>query len=215
MRIMKADDTAMTAYAVKYDVLQEVLDAEAPSLADKQRRILDELPYSWEVHYFQMVTRRTWLAAIEYNGFSYHYDNYTHYEVHGLEPYSSVVEDRVIGVIGRSVPTVRNKKTATWLKGLVGPTQRVWGQESDKGHFHRPHPRWGHAAEHFPAAPRPQPRLVRRGKDISEHGEVLCSTSGNAGLSPTDLSGGGLSTGVVRLRLAQGRWKALGREIRQ
>lgn len=132
---MNSDDAAMTAHAVKYDVLQGVLDAEAPSLAEKQRLILNELPYTWEGHYLKMVTRRTWLASIEYNGFSYHYDNYTHYEIHGLEPYSDVIEDRVIGVIGRSVPTPRSKKTATWLKGLVGPTEMRWGPQFDKGHF--------------------------------------------------------------------------------
>lgn len=126
---------AMSSFAIKYDLLQQVLEVEAPSQSEKHRLILDELPYTWEMHYLRMTSRSTFIVTIEYNGFVYWYDHYVHHEMHGTTVISDTIEDRVIGVIGKSVPSPRTKKTASWLKGLIGGTEKRWGPQFDKGHF--------------------------------------------------------------------------------
>jgi hypothetical protein len=131
----KEENQAMSSFAIKYDLLQQVLDAEAPSLSEKHQLLLDELPYTWEVHYQRMTTRPTFIVSIEYNGFAYWYDHYIHHEMHGTTALSDTIEDRVIGVIGKSVRRSRTKQTASWLRGLIGGTEKRWGPQFDKGHF--------------------------------------------------------------------------------
>ena len=48
-------------------------------------------------------------------------------------PYS-LVEDRLVGVLGLSAPQIRVRDDYR-LKGWVGPTEKMYGREYDKGHF--------------------------------------------------------------------------------
>ncbi len=121
-------------HAIRYDLLQKDLDQQA-DLAEKEQLIIYELPYSWEVHYERMVDRKTWISKIEYNGFAYYHDN-VQFELEKAGLPRGECEDRVIGVIGRSKPTSRrDAKIASWLRGLIGPTEARWSKHFDKGHF--------------------------------------------------------------------------------
>ena len=125
----------MTAHAINYDAFERDLAAEAQSPADRERWIFDELPYTWEVRYKQMTNRPTLLLRIEYQGFLYYYDHFVHYEQKGAVPLSDEIEDRVIGVVGKSVPAPSNRKASSWRAGLIGGTEKRWGRQFDKGHF--------------------------------------------------------------------------------
>lgn len=48
--LMEETKPAMTVHAINYEALAEVLETEAPTLADKETLLLDELPYTWRTH---------------------------------------------------------------------------------------------------------------------------------------------------------------------
>jgi hypothetical protein len=122
----------MTVHAINYEAFETDLATEAPSMPGKERWILDELPYTWDVRYKQMTKRPTLLLRIEYQGFLYYYDHFVHYEQKALVPLSENSEDRVIGVIGKSVPTAASRKAVSWRAGLIGHTEKRWGRNSTK-----------------------------------------------------------------------------------
>jgi hypothetical protein len=82
-----------------------------------------------------MTNRPTLLVRIEYQGFLYYYDHFVHYEQKGLAPISDDIEDRVIGVVGKSVPTSPDRGASWWRARLIGGTEKRWGAQFDKGHF--------------------------------------------------------------------------------
>jgi hypothetical protein len=53
---------------------------------------------------------------------------------HANEPYSPDAEARLVGVLGRSEPKIERRDDGR-LRGWVGPTQKMFGREWDKGHF--------------------------------------------------------------------------------
>ncbi|MGC3992035.1 MAG: hypothetical protein QM796_20550 [Chthoniobacteraceae bacterium] len=127
---------AINSHAINYEKLREVLKEEAPSKTQTEEFLLQELPYIWREHYLRMTARETTLLSIEYQGFQYYYDHYTYLEVKGALPHSETDEDRVIGVIGRSMRAETGRAEASaWLKGLIGGTEERWGKHFDKGHF--------------------------------------------------------------------------------
>jgi hypothetical protein len=95
--------------------------------------LIEELPYAWLDAYCLMTPREVAVDRTALNGFSYVFDNYTMRVARGEAP-PSPVEDRLVGAIGPSSAPPR-KREASRLQGWVGPTERYFGKERDKGHF--------------------------------------------------------------------------------
>jgi hypothetical protein len=93
----------------------------------------EELPYLWRDEYQQLSQREVSLVRIRHNSFEYLYDNYSYLEAIGAIPYS-LIEDRVVAVLGLSAPQ-SNDRDDYRLRGWVGPTEKTYGRECDKGHF--------------------------------------------------------------------------------
>ena len=112
-------------------ILDEAGDCSAEA---KISFLMEELPYLWCDAYKAMTPRTTNVVRIQHSTFDYYYDDYASLEASGAVPYDPNMEARLVGVLGRSEP----RKTArddNRLKGWVGPTEKVFGQGWDKGHF--------------------------------------------------------------------------------
>jgi len=95
--------------------------------------LMEELPHLWRRAYEAMSKRQVSLVRIRQSSFEYIYDNYCYLEASGVIPYS-LVEDRLVGVLGLSAPQPRLRDDYR-LRGWVGPTEKVYGKQFDKGHF--------------------------------------------------------------------------------
>ncbi len=87
--------------------------------------------------YQRLIQRPTLVDEIEYCSFWYGFDNSSWLELKGKAPLNETIEDRVVFVVGSSAPLVAEsaKKASSWLRGLIGPTERRFGPQYDKGHF--------------------------------------------------------------------------------
>jgi len=103
------------------------------SIGAKISFLQEELPHLWRDEYLEMSKREVSLVRIRQSSFEYIYDNYSYLEATGAIPYS-LVEDRLVGVFGLSAPEVRIRDDYR-LRGWVGPTEKMYGREYDKGHF--------------------------------------------------------------------------------
>lgn len=84
--------------------------------------------------YMQTTARPTNVVRFPYNDFEYIFDYYTDLEIKGTVSASDTIEDRVVGVIGIS-KQIMGRQTARWLRGWIGPTEKRFGNRTDKGHF--------------------------------------------------------------------------------
>jgi len=96
--------------------------------------LLEELPHQFHEKYLLMTDHPTNLCRYFFNKFEYIYDDYSQLKVTGAVPVSPTIESRVVGVLGRSVPTPA-KRDASRLQGWVGGTEKYLGMDTDKGHF--------------------------------------------------------------------------------
>lgn len=94
----------------------------------------EELPYLWRDAYLQMTPRPTNIVRFRYNAFDYLYDDYASLEASGDAPYDPNSEARLVAVLGRSEPRKITRDDYR-LKGWVGPTEKMFGRQRDKGHF--------------------------------------------------------------------------------
>lgn len=106
---------------------------DALSIEKRVAFLLEELPSLWRNEYLQMTQRAVSLVRIRHNSFEYIYDNYSYLEATGAIPYS-LVEDRLVAVLGLASPKVGTRDDYR-LRGWVGPTEKTYGQDCDKGHF--------------------------------------------------------------------------------
>lgn len=118
--------------AIEYEAV--VRDASESTEEELITFLLDELPYLWLDDYLAMTPRQTAIERFPHGGFEYIYDDYATLENTGAVPYSQFEEARLVAAIGRSEPQQR-KRDDSRLRGWVGPTQVVFGQEWDKGHY--------------------------------------------------------------------------------
>jgi hypothetical protein len=103
------------------------IEALISSLAEK-------LPYVWRDAYVQMTPRATEIVRMQRGTFEYIYDDYATLEATGVVPYSADAEARLVAVLGRSEPKTEARDDSR-LRGWVGPTQKMFGWEWDKGHL--------------------------------------------------------------------------------
>jgi hypothetical protein len=108
--------------------------AIAQNSDDLARFLIEELPFKWRDLYIANTQHPTNIQRVHLGTFEYFYDFYSELEAQGEVPHSDTIEDRLVGVIGRSAPT-RVRRDPSRLRGWVGPTEKYIGTERDKGHF--------------------------------------------------------------------------------
>lgn len=116
------------------DYLAIVAAARATSLAQLVEYLSEELPYMWRDGYLAASSLPTSIMRITHGSFEYFYDNYTMLEAKGDVPYHPTAESRLVAVHGASKPQARVRDDGR-LRGWVGPTERTFGRQWDKGHF--------------------------------------------------------------------------------
>jgi hypothetical protein len=118
----------------KLDYERIVKDAGECSLESLISFLTEELPYAWRDAYLEMTQRATEIVRMQRGSFEYIYDDYATLEVTGAVRPSPDDEARLVGVLGRSEPKTERRDDSR-LRGWVGPTQKSFGREWDKGHF--------------------------------------------------------------------------------
>ena len=122
----------MEDYEINFsELLSHVSDVDIEA---KIAFLAEELPHEFHEKYLIMTPRITNLCRYFFKGFEYIYDDYSQLEKTGVVPYSPTIESRVVGVLGRSQPTLE-RRDASRLQGWVGQTEKYFGENTDKGHF--------------------------------------------------------------------------------
>lgn len=92
------------------------------------------LPLAFRDAYLEMTGRQTDIVRVRYNTFEYFYDHYPELQSNEIPVAHSMVEARLVGVIGLSSPQ-KTKRDDYRLRGWVGPTETIFGRLWDKGHY--------------------------------------------------------------------------------
>jgi len=92
------------------------------------------LPDKWCEKYRKMTPAVTNIIQFNDNGFEFLFDFSSELVTKGVIPGDQAIEDRVVAVFGRSRPSSR-KRDANRMKGFLGPSSKVFGNNYDKGHF--------------------------------------------------------------------------------
>lgn len=97
-------------------------------------QLVEQLPYVWLDTYLAMMPRHINVVQVRHGTFDYIYDDCASLEATGVVPANAHTEARLIAVSGRCNPQKRKRDDGR-LKGWVGPTESVYGDCWDKGHF--------------------------------------------------------------------------------
>ena len=92
------------------------------------------LPHTCRDAYQTRTQRPAVLLRVRHNTFEYVFDHYTSLEATGVVPYSPSEESRLVVAFGRSAPKSVARDDGR-LRGWLGPTERVFGRNWDKGHY--------------------------------------------------------------------------------
>lgn len=124
--------------------------------------LLEELPYAWFALYRQNCLHEHNVNRFQLNTFEYIFDD--------CSLNASETEARLVAVLGHSSPSdkLRNQDDSR-LRGWLGPTKDIFGNDWDKGHFiaHS----IGGAVDRWEVNIFPQRRLINRG--ICEEGKLF------------------------------------------
>ncbi len=93
-----------------------------------------ELVPVWCEQYRAMTPTVTNILQFNVDGFEFLFDFSSQLVEQGVVPENQAVEDRVVAVFGRSRPASERRDTGR-MKGFLGPTAQVFGENYDKGHF--------------------------------------------------------------------------------
>jgi hypothetical protein len=118
--------------AIDYNGLPGTLPA--PDREGLLRRLADVLPELWCDAYRQMTPTPTHILQFADHGFEYLFDFSSELVSAGTVPEEKAVEDRVVAVFGRSNPGPE-KRDASRMRGFLGASAEVFGENVDKGHF--------------------------------------------------------------------------------
>jgi hypothetical protein len=92
-----------------------------------------ELPYVWQEAYEQFTQRPINILKVRVDTFVYVYDFYSGLEAHGAGAQGLLIEDRLVGAFGTSSTPVESRDPGR-MRGCVGPTEKRYGSDRDKGH---------------------------------------------------------------------------------
>jgi hypothetical protein len=108
--------------------------AEKTNADSVAEHLAEHLPSAWLDVYRDLTPHPINVQRVIESGFTYVYDWYSQFEVTGKIPFSKDVEDRMVGALGFSRKGTERRNVAR-QRGWVGPTEKHWGKENDKGHF--------------------------------------------------------------------------------
>src|SRR3972149_343358 len=111
--------------------LQPVSGLTVPEIVGHLRT---ELPYLWRNEYVAATPKATNVLRVTFATFEYIFDNYQILEQQGVVTVDPTAESRLVAVHGVSQPR-KDKREDGRLGGWVGPTEKTFGREWDKGHF--------------------------------------------------------------------------------
>src|ERR1017187_8070308 len=92
------------------------------------------LPTLWQRAYTAAASHTPNIVHVEYGTFDYICDSYSEMEALGEVAFDQRVRDRVVGVLGISLP-VRGRRRGSLPKGWVEHPEEVDSSGRDKGHF--------------------------------------------------------------------------------
>lgn len=127
-------------------------------------------PAQWQRVYAAAVAHRPNIVRVEYGTFDYICDSYSGVEALGEVAFDQRVRDRVVGVLGVSLPLrgCRRRASPDWVEH-PGEVDSRPGQ----GTFHGPRDWWRARYERLLAGTRAEPRNLRARQAVPTHGEIL------------------------------------------
>lgn len=118
------------------DYLGLWLEAGGPERPDALSYFETHLPWLCRDAYVVASQRPESIVQVQQGTFVYVFDAYTVLEDTGVVAYADDNESRLVVAYGRSAPSERGRKDEDKrLRGWVGPTNTVFGNGWDKGHF--------------------------------------------------------------------------------
>jgi len=95
--------------------------------------LISLIPFHWQLVYSANTRHQPNFIRFESGGYLYLFDHYSALEPSGEVAIDQSVQDRVIGVLGRSAPrrAPRRGRRRTWAP----PPEELAGAERDQGHF--------------------------------------------------------------------------------
>jgi len=103
-------------------------------VAKRAAFLADELPYLWRDAYVDLSGRPTNILRVTDEGFTYIFDWYSALVERGEVTADATSEDRLVGACGFSRAAIAKRNTNR-QRGWVGPTEKRFGSDRDKGHF--------------------------------------------------------------------------------
>jgi len=123
-------DPKLLAWNIDYE---QILAESKPDRDSLVSFLMKELPGAWRDKYEALTPHEVNVLRVPEHGFTYIYDWYSQFEAEGVQ-YDPKIEDRLVGALGisRLSATKRDvKRQRSW----VGPTQKRFGIDRNKGHF--------------------------------------------------------------------------------
>ncbi|MFA9388756.1 MAG: hypothetical protein ACERKD_03060 [Prolixibacteraceae bacterium] len=92
------------------------------------------LPFLWTDFYESQSERLCNIFVIRRGGFEYLFDEIDSFIAQGILPDEANLSSRIVAAYGKSAPKI-SKRDDYRLRGWVGPTEKIFGKDWDKGHF--------------------------------------------------------------------------------
>lgn len=96
--------------------------------------LIRTLPSIWIEAYKKDCNHLTDICIITHGTFEFIYDDVDSLKVKGIVPEDSKNASRIVAILGKSLPMKKNRDDYR-LRGWVGPTEKIYGRNWDKGHF--------------------------------------------------------------------------------
>ncbi|MFO1459297.1 MAG: hypothetical protein U1G08_07790 [Verrucomicrobiota bacterium] len=115
-----------------YSTCSESLGANSDAL--RITNLADVLAARWKQTYERLTPHPSNIYRIAFGTFQYLYDDYATLEALGKVPLNPAYEPRLVAAMGVTRPQ-KTERDDQRLRGWVGPTERMFGRQFDKGHF--------------------------------------------------------------------------------
>lgn len=122
---------ASSRYQIDYGRL--LAGREHCSTQQKAEMLLKQLPDLWRAAYLKMTPRQTEIFFVRHGSFQYMFDHPMH-AAPSVASSQPACESRLVVAFGWSKRQLGGRDDFR-LKGWVGPTEKTFGLEWDKGHF--------------------------------------------------------------------------------
>lgn len=125
----------MKDFLINYEINYNKILSELSTISIENviRILWEKLPDVWCEKYSEMTITETNILQFTDNGFEYLFDFQSELVAQDIAN-NKVNEDRVVVVFGMSQPSSK-KRDKNRMKGFVGPSSEVFGNNYDKGHF--------------------------------------------------------------------------------